>query len=92
MADIESFEFQYIQAVDWATKPIEEGGGGYNADAAAVWAEMAPEHESGFNGTTVAQVEAQVNAQVPRRPRRAASAGVAAATRSLESAQQTRQR
>lgn len=41
---------------------------------------------------TVAQVDAQINAQHPRRPRRAASEGVTAAVRAQESAQARRAR
>ena len=59
-------------------KPTEEGGGGFSDDGL--------ETESEFVGTTLAQVEAQVETEVPHRlPRRASFADVSVATRALES-------
>ena len=63
-------------------KPTEEGGGGFSADG--------DETESEFVGTTLAQVEAQVETKVPRqRPRMAALEEVNALTRALDSAHLT---
>ena len=62
--------------------PIAEGGGGYIQD------EVTPE----FDTVTVAEINAQVQQQVPGRPRRAAAAGVSAAVRALETPHRRRQR
>ena len=69
-----------FQAIDWAVKSADEGGGGFSAD------DVAP--ESDFVGTTLAQVEAQVETEVPCHcPRMAAFADVNAATRASKPSQ-----
>lgn len=73
--------------IEWATRSIDNDGGGYTAPALPV---ATP--STSTPRVTVAQINRQVNAAHPRRPTRAASAGVSAATRALESVQQTRQR
>ena len=71
--------------IEWATRPTDEGGGGYTAPALPAAAPPTPP-------VTVAQIDRQVNAAHPRRPTRAAAAGVSNAVRALESVQAQRQR
>ena len=71
--------------IEWGTKPTAEGGGGYTVPPVASVAAPPPP-------VTVAQIDRRVNAAHPRRPRRAAAAGVTDAVRATESAHARRQR
>ena len=72
--------------IEWGTRSVDEGGGGYTAPALPTAAPPTPR-------VTVAQIDREVNAAHPRRrPTRAAAAGVSDAVRALESVQARRQR
>ena len=70
------------KAINYAITPEAEGGGGYSIDIVAA----AQPH------LTVAHIDQQIEKDIHRRPRRAASAGAVEAIRALESVQARRQR
>eukprot|EP00956_Cyclotella_meneghiniana_P025063 scaffold51458_cov24-Cyclotella_meneghiniana.AAC.4 len=79
MMNLPSTERLIMEAIDWAHRPVAEGGGGF-----VVGGEVAPLPAV----ANVATVVAAADAEVRRRPRRTAAAGATAAVRALETTQQ----